>query len=103
MALCKAARDADRGIVDADLGGGVIKLRVARRGKGKSGGYRTMVLYKARTRAFFVYGFAKSDQDNIRDDELVALKALASELLTYPDETLAIAIASGTLIEVMCE
>jgi len=62
-----------------------------------------MVLYKARVRAFFVYGFAKSDQDNIRDDELVALKALASELLAYRDDMIAKAITAGVLIEVMCD
>jgi len=102
-ALCKAIRDAERGLIDADLGGGVIKQRVARPGKGRAGGYRAMVLYKARVRAFFLHGFAKSDRDNIRHDELAALKALALELLAYPDDMIANVVASGTLIEVMCD
>ena len=99
-AIRKAVHGAERGIIDAELGGGVIKLRVARPGEGKSGGYRTMVLYKPRTRAFFVHGFAKSDQGNIQRDELEALKTLAKELLGYSDAMIAKAVANGTLIEV---
>jgi hypothetical protein len=53
-------------------------------------------------RAFFVHGFAKNEQDNIRDDELTAFKLLAAEMMAYDDETLARAIANGTLTEVMC-
>jgi hypothetical protein len=59
----------EQGLVDADLGGGVIKQRIARRGAGKSGGFRALILFKAGERAFFVHGFAKSDRDNIRNDE----------------------------------
>lgn len=58
--LCKATEDADRGLVNADLGGGVIKQRIARRGSGKSGGFRVLILFKTRERAIFVHGFAKS-------------------------------------------
>ena len=57
--LLKAVRDAERGLVDADLGGGVIKQRIARPGGGKSGGFRTIVLFRSGARAFFVHGFAK--------------------------------------------
>lgn len=99
-ALRRAVRDAERGLIDADLGGGVIKQRVSRPGKGKSGGFRTLVLYKTGTRAVFVHGFAKSDRANIREDERIALKALAAEMLAYDDKTLAKVVASGTLSEV---
>ena len=98
--LQKAVDDAERGLIDAKLGGGVIKQRVARPGKGKSGGFRTVILYKAHELAFFVHGFAKKDQDNIQDDELAALKLLASEMLSYDDQAIAKAVESGTLIEV---
>jgi hypothetical protein len=98
--LCKAVDDAERGLIDAKLGGGVIKQRVARPGKGKSRGFRTIILYKAHALAFFVHGFAKKDQDNIEDDELAALKLLASEMLSYDDRAIAKAVESGTLIEV---
>jgi hypothetical protein len=98
--LRKAVDDAERGLIDARLGGGVIKQRVARPGKGKSGGFRAIILYKAHAVAFFVHGFAKKDQDNIEDDELAALKLLASEMLSYDDRAIAKAIESGTLTEV---
>jgi hypothetical protein len=98
--LRNAVDDAERGLIDAKLGGGVIKQRVARPGKGKSGGFRTVILYKAHALAFFVHGFAKKDQDNIEDDELAALKLLASQMLSYDDQAIAKAVESGTLIEV---
>lgn len=102
-ALCRAVRDAERGLVAADLGGGVIKQRIARPGQGKSGGFRTLILFRARTRAIFVHGFAKSEKDNIDKDELVALKKLAAELLAYDDKTLAQVVVSRVLVEVNCD
>ena len=101
-ALCRAVTDAERGLIDADLGGGVIKQRIARSGRGKSGGFRTVIFYRRSTRAFFVYGFAKSDRPNISQVELAALKELASEMLLYGDSEIAKAIESGSLIEVIC-
>ena len=101
-ALCEAVANAERGLIDADLGGGVIKQRVARKGQGKSGGFRVMILYKRGERAFLVYGFAKSERANITQDELIALKDLASEMLAYDEKKIAKAVASGPLIEVIC-
>ena len=100
--LCAAVADASRGLIDADLGGGVVKQRIARQGGGKSGGFRTIILFRIGERAFFVHGFAKNERDNIRDDELAAFKLLAAELLAYDDVVLAKAIANGTLTEVVC-
>lgn len=99
--MCKAIDDAVRGLVDADMGGGVVKQRIARAGGGKSGGFRTIILFRAGERAFFVHGFAKNERDNIRDDELAAFKLLAAEMLSYDDTRLAGALATGTLIEVI--
>ena len=101
-ALCEAIAEAGRGLIDADLDGGVIKQRIARAGGGKSGGFRTIILFRAGSRAFFVHGFAKNERDNIRDDELAAFKMLAARLLAYDDAALAKAIAAGVLTEVMC-
>jgi hypothetical protein len=101
--LCEAIRDAERGLIAADLGGGVIKQRIARPGQGKSGGFRTLIVFRAGARAFFVYGFAKNEMDNIGPDELVALKKLAAALLAYDDRAIARVIASGTLTEVICD
>jgi hypothetical protein len=64
-ALCRAVRDAERGLIAADLGGGVIKQRIARPGQGKSGGFRTLIVFRAGTRAIFLHGFAKNEKDNL--------------------------------------
>lgn len=77
--LWRAIANADRGLVDADLGGGVIKQRAARVGRGKRSGYRTIVLYRTAERALFVYGFAKNEQDNIEDADLKDYRQLADE------------------------
>ena len=76
--LVDAIREAERGTIAADLGGGVIKQRVARQGQGKSGGYRMIVAYKNEDRAVFMYGFAKSQRDNIGPKELEAFKTAAT-------------------------
>ena len=102
-AIRDAIARAECGQIDADLGGGVIKQRVARPGQGRSGGYRTLVLLQLGQRAVFAYGFAKSDRGNIRGDELTALRELANELLGYNEEELAQALEAGALIEVMDE
>lgn len=72
--LCKAVVNAENGLIDADLGGGVLKQRVARYGEGKSGGFRTMILFRRGDKAFFVYGFTKNKTENISDNDLVLLK-----------------------------
>ncbi len=80
----------------------MIKQRLAREGQGKSGGFRTILLLRRGSKAFFVYGFAKSDRDNIRRDELNAFRKLASEMLTFDDKALAAAIRNGTITEIEC-
>ena len=102
-ALCRSVWEAERGLVAANLGGDVIKQRIARPGQGKSGGFRALVVFRAGQRAFFVHGFAKNEQDNIGMDELVALKKLAAQLLAYDDKALARVVASGVLVEVNCD
>lgn len=100
--LCKAVTNAELGLIDADLGGGVIKQRVARPGEGKSGGFRTIILFKSGSRAFFVHGFAKNEKDNIEDNELAALRRLAAKILNHGENELTKAINSRILIEVTC-
>lgn len=101
--LCKAAWQAEKGLVDADLGGGVIKQRLARKGQGKSGGYRSIVLFRRAERAFFVYGFSKSDRANIQQDELQAFRKLANEMLVLDNKELRAAMRNGTIMEVICD
>jgi hypothetical protein len=80
-ALFRAVADMERGLIDADLGGGVLKKRVARPGRGKSGGARTLVATNRGDRWFFVFGFEKSVRANVSAKELEALQALATDLL----------------------
>ncbi len=102
-ALCDAVERAARGLVDADLGGGIIKQRIARRGQGRSGGFRTIVVFRRGERAFFVHGFAKSDRDNLRRREFGALRALAEEMLGLDGPRLEAMLTNGTISEVNCD
>lgn len=92
-----------QGNIDASLGGGVIKQRVARPEEGKSGGFRTIILFKIGALAFFVYGFGKNERQNLRADELAGFKKLASVMLAYDENILARALTEGALIEVICD
>ena len=98
--LCDAIERAERGLVDADLGGGIIKQRVARTGQGRSGGYRLLIAYRSGKRAVFLYGFAKSERDNIEADELETLKEIGAAWLEAKKERLEYAIKVGILREV---
>lgn len=98
--LCGAIERAERGIVDADLDGGVIKQRIARTGQGRSGGFRLLVAYRSGDRAVFLYGFAKNERDNIEDHELTTLREIAAGWLEANDERLERAIQEGFLQEV---
>lgn len=88
------------GLIDADLGGHVIKKRAALPGHDKRGSLRTLVAFKADDKAFFICGFAKNERDNIGQNELKALRLLATELLGYGSVLLAKAIAVGEIVEV---
>lgn len=99
-ALVDAVRRIEQGSIDADLGGGVIKQRIARLGQGKSGGFRSIVLFRRGGRSVFVYGFAKSARSNIRRDELQAFRRLADEMLEMGEAAIGAAIANGTIMEV---
>ncbi len=99
-ALAKAIRQAETGLIDADLGGGLTKLRLARAGGGKRGGYRTLIAYKAGSRAVFLFGSAKSERENITPGQLADLKAAAGDILSRSEEGLADDIAEGRLQEV---
>jgi hypothetical protein len=90
----------ESGRADADLGGGVYKQRIARPGSGKSGGYRTIVFFRSGERAFFVYGFAKSDKGNISEKQLKDFKLAAKVALSYSEEQLQERLVSGLYREV---
>jgi hypothetical protein len=88
------------GLYDANLGGNIYKKRIPLHNKGKSGGARTILAFKINNKAFFIYSFAKSKQDNISDKELKALKKLAKVYLGLTDTEIIEAIRIGSLIKV---
>lgn len=98
--LVRAVRNAALGLVDADLGGGLVKQRVARRGQGKRGGYRTVIAYQRAHRAVFLLGFPKSERANIEDDELAVLKAQGREYLALNEEQIEVLLLDEDLTEV---
>lgn len=99
-ALCAAIREMTQGLIDADLGGHVLKKRVAVPGRGKSGGTRTLVATHKGSRWFFVFGFEKKVRANISARELEALQLLAADLLGLADAALATQVAEGKLEEI---
>lgn len=101
--LCAAVREMAAGLVDADLGGGLVKKRVARPGQGKSGGFRTLVATNRGDRWVFVFGFPKNERSNIDKDEEDALKKLAAHLLSITVEAFDQAQRAGEIVEVNCD
>lgn len=99
-ALCEAVAEMEGGLIDADLGGHVVKKRVAVPGRGKRGGARTLVGTNYGNRWFFLFGFEKSERDNIDDDELRALQEAAKALLALKDKQIEDAVADGALLEI---
>lgn len=91
------------GLIDTDLGGGLVKKRVARPGQGKSGGFRTLVATNKGNRWVFVFGFPKNERSNIDRDEAEALKKLAAHLLSLAPQAVGKAQRAGELIEVNCD
>ena len=102
-ALCTAVNEMEHGLIDVDLGGGIIKKRVPLPGKGKSGSTRTIVATNKAGRWFFLYGFEKNDKDNITGNELASLRDIAEDWLAAPDAALAEAVSRGALEEICDE
>ena len=91
----------ESGLIDADLGGGLVKLRIARPGKGRSGGYRTIITYSQGLMAVFLYGFAKTDQGNVSPPQLADLKRAAVHFLARTDSELDVDVEEGRLEEIV--
>jgi hypothetical protein len=103
LMLCAALANAHNGLIDAALGGEVIKQRIARKGQGKSGGYRVLIAFRDGERAVFLYGFAKSERADVRPDQLAALKLYAQRWLGLDDAKVSTAVTDGELREVHCD
>jgi len=98
--LIKAIDNAEQGLVDADLGSGLIKQRVARAGQGKSGGYRTLIAFRRGERAVFLFGFGKNERANIDDDELQEFRRLARAFLALTADQASALISADEWMEV---
>jgi hypothetical protein len=101
--LCEAVNRAVRGLIDADLGGGLIKQRIARPGQGRSGGYRALMAFRSGHRAVFVYGFAKSERGDIGPDELEFWRRISTAFLRMDEVRLVLMIDRLELKEVSCD
>lgn len=99
--LKRTIEDIENGMIDVDLGGNVIKQRIARPNQGKSGGYRTIIIFKKGDKSFFVYGFAKSQRNNIEEDELKVFKEMAKTILSLSDKEIEKAINDNLFTEVI--
>jgi hypothetical protein len=100
--LCESTREIESGLVDARLGGFLIKKRVGADGRGKRGGYRTIVAHRQGDLLVFLHGFDKHDKDNITPKEKKALHKLGDHYLAQSATVLAKAIRDGDIIEVRC-
>ncbi|MHB0991750.1 MAG: type II toxin-antitoxin system RelE/ParE family toxin [Burkholderiales bacterium] len=98
--LCAAIDEMSRGLIDADLGGYVIKKRIALPGRGKRGSTRILIATNKGNRWFFVFGFEKNDRANISDSELEALQDLASNLISSTDHQLDVLVNNDALQEI---
>jgi hypothetical protein len=103
VVLREAVARAEKGQIDADLGGEVIKQRIARPGEGRSKGYRTIILFRRGAKAFFVYGFAKSQRENINGVEEKQFKEAAQSILALTEKQLAELLTRGDFVEVKSE
>lgn len=98
--LAEAIREIESGLYEADLGGDLIKKRVARTGEGKRGGYRTIIAYRKGNRAVFLYGFAKNEMANIGARELQHFQKLARLFIGFSTTQIETAIKGEELQEI---
>jgi hypothetical protein len=100
--LCQAVKEMESGKIDADYGGGVVKQRIAHPHAGKSGGYRSVILYHRGNKSFFVYGFAKNERENMNKVQERNFKQLAKALFAFSDDEIAKIVKTGACEEIMC-
>jgi len=101
--LCSAVDEIELGLVDADLGGHLLKKRIATKGRGKSGSVRTLVTFSKSTRTIFMYGFEKSERANISQKEKKMLQELGKFYLSLTDTELESRLKSRALREIRKE
>ncbi len=97
--LIDAVGNFQKGLSSTELGSNLFKIRVARKNRGKSAGFRTIIAYQENDRTIFLYGFAKNDKSNIDKKELITLKTLGRDLLCLNSDQIKIAQEDGLLFE----
>ena len=100
IALCQAVEEMANGLIDADLGNGLVKKRVALSGKGKRGGLRVLLATNREGRWVFIFGFAKKDRDNVTKTEIEALRGITSSVLAWTSDQLKTALTDGIFLEI---
>ena len=98
--LCDMIKYIESGSIDVDYGAGLIKQRLARPKQGKSSGYRCIILFRLKEKAFFVYGFPKSEKDNITLEDEQAFKDLSQQMFVFSDDDIEKMLRAGVLEEV---
>ena len=98
--LLATVREIEKGLIDADYGGGLIKKRVARDGGGKSGGYRSIIAYRSEEKCIFMFCFAKSDKGNLNINEVAQYKNATGIYLGFSEIDIAAALKKRELVEV---
>lgn len=102
-ALLEAVERAENGLIDADLGGYIMKQRIGREGQGRSGGYRVLIAARLKKRYIFITGFAKNEKDNLSTDELETVKDIASGWLNADVNQIKVSLVEGELKEIKHE
>lgn len=97
--LLEAITDLEKGLSVSDLGGNLFKIRVKREGRGKSSGFRTIVIYKKADKAIFLYGFGKNEKSNISNTELRYFKKLGNDLLALDSKELSNSLENQILYD----
>lgn len=101
--LCRAVAEMTRGLVDADLGSGLVKKRIGRFGAGKRGGYRVLAANRPGGPWFFIIGYAKSHMENVDIATLEACRERGAELMSLDADALRDAQGLNNLTEVNCD
>jgi hypothetical protein len=101
--LSKAAAEVEKGLINARLGGFLIKKRVGAPGRGKRGGYRTIIAHRQGDRLIFLHGFCKNEQDNISKKEKEALHKIGDQYMEFSDAKMSELVSEGLIIEIRCK
>jgi len=98
--LLATVQEIEKGLIDADYGGGLIKKRVARDGGGKSGGYRSIIAYRSEEKCFFMFCFTKSSRGNLNTNEVAQYKNATGIYFGFSEIEIAVALKKRELVEV---